>query len=179
MEPNTSMTRNRIWASAGIIGFLALDLLSKTWAEHFFRNRGPLRVIGSYFIMTFSENHGGFLSLGASISGLVWNLIFIVVPILVIAAIIFYLFFKPASAISRWSYVLIISGGLGNVIDRVIREGYVRDFLNFGVGTFRTGILNIADIYVTIGVILLFFGQRDSERALNSKEGAKGETELP
>jgi signal peptidase II len=48
----------------------------------------------------------------------------------------------------------IIGGGLGNLIDRIIHNFTVVDFLNFGIGSLRTGVLNIADLSVTFGVIL-------------------------
>ena len=53
---------------------------------------------------------------------------------------------------------LICGGGLGNVIDRVSHGGYVTDFLNIGVGPVRTGIFNVADMALMLGVALLFFG---------------------
>ena len=51
--------------------------------------------------------------------------------------------------------VSIIGGGLGNLIDRLSNNFRVVDFLNFGIGSLRTGILNIADMSVTIGVLFL------------------------
>jgi hypothetical protein len=50
------------------------------------------------------------------------------------------------------------SGGLGNVIDRLARSGFVTDFLNVGIGPLRTGIFNFADfaLFVGVGIIVLF-----------------------
>jgi signal peptidase II len=50
---------------------------------------------------------------------------------------------------------MICCGGLGNIIDRLIYGGYVRDFLNVGVGPVRTGIFNIADVALMAGCLLL------------------------
>ena len=52
-------------------------------------------------------------------------------------------------------YTLILAGGLGNIIDRVMYHMRVSDFLNFGIGSLRTGILNLADFFITTGVIIL------------------------
>jgi signal peptidase II len=52
-----------------------------------------------------------------------------------------------------WS--CIIGGGIGNLADRLLNNFRVIDFLNFGIGNLRTGVLNIADISVTFGVIAL------------------------
>jgi signal peptidase II len=57
-----------------------------------------------------------------------------------------------------FSFALIFAGGIGNIIDRILYDRHVTDFLNVGFGNIRTGIFNVADICVTAGVIgiLLF-----------------------
>ena len=47
--------------------------------------------------------------------------------------------------------VLILAGGIGNLIDRVSHQGLVTDFINLGIGPIRTGVFNVADIAVTTG----------------------------
>ena len=51
----------------------------------------------------------------------------------------------------------ICAGGLGNLIDRVGQDGYVTDFLNVGVGSVRTGIFNVADLILMLGMAALLF----------------------
>lgn len=54
---------------------------------------------------------------------------------------------------------LIIAGGLGNLTDRALNNGAVIDFMNIGVGSLRTGIFNIADVAIMVGVgVLMFLG---------------------
>jgi signal peptidase II len=50
---------------------------------------------------------------------------------------------------------LIISGGIGNLLDRVFNQGKVIDFIILSIGNIHTGIFNIADFYITSGVLLL------------------------
>lgn len=50
-----------------------------------------------------------------------------------------------------------LSGGLGNLLDRIMNDGRVIDFMNLGIGPLRTGIFNVADVCITIGVVLLIF----------------------
>jgi signal peptidase II len=52
-----------------------------------------------------------------------------------------------------WS--LVLSGGVGNLLDRVLHDGRVIDFMNLGRGNLRTGIFNVADMCITFGVLLL------------------------
>lgn len=51
---------------------------------------------------------------------------------------------------------LVFAGGVGNLIDRIIHHGSVVDFINIGIGSFRTGIFNIADVAIMGGSIFLF-----------------------
>ena len=52
---------------------------------------------------------------------------------------------------------LSIAGGVGNLIDRILHDGTVVDFLNVGIGRIRTGIFNIADVAIMGGAVLLIF----------------------
>jgi signal peptidase II len=47
--------------------------------------------------------------------------------------------------------LLIASGGLGNLLDRLLNQGAAIDFLNLGVGPVRTGIFNVADVLIVGG----------------------------
>jgi signal peptidase II len=62
------------------------------------------------------------------------------------------------------SYSLVISGGIGNLIDRAF-HGYVVDFLWFGIpGGIGTNIFNVADVAIMIGVITLIVAHFTIER---------------
>jgi signal peptidase II len=60
--------------------------------------------------------------------------------------------------------VLIAAGGIGNLVDR-IAYGEVRDFLNFGIGRLRTGIMNLADLYILAALILIVVAMARGSRA--------------
>jgi signal peptidase II len=52
-------------------------------------------------------------------------------------------------------FSLIFAGGLGNILDRLVFDRHVTDFMNLGIQNFRTGIFNFADLWITTGVISL------------------------
>ena len=58
------------------------------------------------------------------------------------------------SRLAAAGLVLFVAGGLSNLIDR-LAMGSVIDFLNVGIGPFRTGIFNVADVAIMAGVALL------------------------
>ncbi len=71
--------------------------------------------------------------------------------------LVFVLFVQPMSLDMVVAWSLVLSGGLGNLVDRIINDGRVIDFMNIGIGSLRTGIFNVADVCITVGVVLLVF----------------------
>ena len=51
---------------------------------------------------------------------------------------------------------LMAGGGVGNLIDRIFNNGAVTDFVRLGIGPLRTGIFNLADVAVVVGISMLF-----------------------
>jgi signal peptidase II len=50
--------------------------------------------------------------------------------------------------------LLVVSGGMGNLLDRLFNNGLAIDFLNLGIGSLRTGIFNVADVFVMTGAVV-------------------------
>jgi signal peptidase II len=48
---------------------------------------------------------------------------------------------------------------MGNLLDRIVRDGSVIDFMNLGLGHLRTGIFNVADVQIMLGLGLLLLGR--------------------
>ena len=75
--------------------------------------------------------------------------IFIVIIILFI-----FLMLRQSEGLKRYSLIMILGGATGNVFDRIIYKG-VPDFIDFHINNFHWFIFNIADIFITIGVIFM------------------------
>ncbi len=136
--------------------FILTDQLTKYIAYKTLHGKGQYSFFFDTFRLVYAENTGAFLSFGANFP-FPWNFIlFILIPIIFLIFILWYLIFseKP-SPLERIALILIAGGGISNLIDRVIRNHYVIDFMNFGIGPIRTGILNVADIFITSGFIIL------------------------
>ncbi|MDR1523103.1 MAG: signal peptidase II [Endomicrobium sp.] len=76
--------------------------------------------------------------------------------ILSLITIFFYRSWNKMSKIWQYSFCLIISGGIGNLVDRIFR-GAVVDFLDFGIGSLRWPSFNIADSCIFIASCLIIF----------------------
>ena len=111
-------------------------------------------VIEGILNFTYVENTGIAFGIFSDFDGL--KVVFIVVPILITLYLFSLLNNKEfQNPFSHISLLLIISGAIGNIIDRIFR-GYVIDFIQFDIDIFPY-IFNIADSSVTIGLLLLLY----------------------
>lgn len=148
---------------------LAADQISKHLARVYIEGKGIINVVGDLFIMVYAENSGAFLSLGSNLEQPYKTLVLVLFPTLAILAGILYLIFgKHVSFRQSVAIASIIGGGLGNIYDRAMHLGAVTDFLNFGIGNIRTGILNVADLSITFGALALFIIQYIEEKELKN-----------
>ena len=107
----------------------------------------------AYFLdLTHIHNFG--ISFGL-FSGKVHPWIFILLGIL-ITILIFLMMMKSEKTIERWGFTIIISGAISNIIDRSI-NGYVIDFIYIHYNEFYWPAFNFADIYITVGILLILF----------------------
>ncbi|CEO10476.1 lipoprotein signal peptidase [[Clostridium] sordellii] len=130
-----------------IIGLIAIDQISKYLAVNYLANIGSIPIIKNIFHLTYVENRGAAF-------GMFQNnqIIFIVVAIAACVFGLYYLYKKDLNILGKSSIILIISGALGNLIDR-IRLGFVVDYFDFRV--IWDYVFNVADVFVVVGTILL------------------------
>lgn len=170
--PRARRVRLVLWI---VVVSLVLDHLTKWIAIVWLKPIPPIIFIGDLFRLQYATNSGAFLSLFAGLppGARAWLLIGFNAAILTGVAI-YLLSSKPISKGSAVALAMILSGGVGNLIDRIFRDGLVIDFLNVGIsiGSFsiRSGIFNIADLAIVGGLILLvateIFGKRDETPAV-------------
>lgn len=132
---------------------VALDQLTKAVARAYLAPRPPIVVWGGTIRLIYSENVGAFMGLGAALPPGVRTLLFGVFAALLLVVVTAYVF--VTSELTRLDVVaasLLVAGGLGNLIDRALFDGRVTDFVTLGVGWLRTGIFNVADVFVLAGV---------------------------
>ena len=110
-------------------------------------NNDSLIIINNLLKFLYIKNTG--ISFGI-LTGKVY--LIICLSVLIIGYMV-YEFIKSTSRLHLISVVLIISGAFGNLIDRIFR-GYVVDFISFTFFGYEASIFNVADSFITIGVIL-------------------------
>ena len=135
---------------------ITIDVYTKHLAVTHLVDGSTRNYLWGFIKLIYAENSGGMLGFGDQLPEAIRFLLFEVAVGLVIAVLFFYCTFKTGiSAVKTTSYMLIISGGLGNLIDRIFNEGNVIDFLLLSLGEIHTGIFNFADVYLTTGVSLI------------------------
>ncbi len=146
---------------AGVAALVALDQWTKTLAATHLAGKGTVSLLGDFAVLVFVRNQGAFLSLGSDLPPVARTLLLLVLPLGALAVFAWiFLAGDPRRAGARRgaveyaSVTLIAAGGVGNLIDR-LAFGDVRDFLNFGIGSLRTGIMNLADLYILAALIVI------------------------
>ena len=126
---------------------IALDQLTK-WLAVTFLQKESVVVIKGILRLRYLENEGAAFGMLADSR---W--VFITVSVLLIAVLLPYLYLGLAEGhIAPIAIALILSGGIGNMIDR-IALGYVVDFIDvYGI---RFAVFNVADSFVCVGATVL------------------------
>ena len=151
-----------IFTRFGMIGLavatVGCDRVTKHFATRLLEGEPARSYLGDTVRVTYAENVGGFLSLGANLPDSVRTAIFTIATGLVLLAL------AVVALRGRWSgmrlaaVVLFLAGGASIWIDRAL-QGSVVDFLNVGLGPVRTGIFNVADVGVMLGAFLLLLAE--------------------
>ena len=128
---------------------LLIDQITKILVLSFLNNK--LVLINNFFCFEFIKNNGAAFGL---FSG---NIIFLIIITLLL---VIYLLFDLKKHLNNKFYVisivLVLSGAVGNLIDRVF-HGYVIDFISFILFNNQMPVFNFADICVTFGIIFLVY----------------------
>ena len=134
------------------------DQVTKSVARNHLASSSPIHLMAGVFRLQFSENAGGFMSLGRGLPGSVrfWLLI-IGVGVALTGMLQFVLFSREMDRFSVIAASLIVGGGFSNLLDRLYNDGLVVDFLNAGIGHVRTGIFNLADVAIMVGSGMLVY----------------------
>ena len=144
--------------------FISCDRVTKDIAKEHLKNQEPVSYFHDTFRLEYAENTGAALSVGDKLPAMASFWLLSMLPLLLMIFLFAYTL-KNAykmSLMKVFSMALIFSGGIGNIIDRIIFDRHVTDFMNLGIANIRTGIFNVADVCVTAGAIglLLFYNDK-------------------
>ncbi len=136
------------------------DQATKTVAAGTLRGAPPRSYAWDIIRLFYYENSGGFLSLGAGL-------------------IAFALFSRAPAPSTVIGVARLLGGAASNWADHVRNGNAVVDFLNVGVGPLRTGVFNVADLLLEMGLLILLVGSWWSASHAHSRAHAPQTTATP
>ena len=159
LENKLQMKTKRILRTLAIavilISNIGCDQISKNIARQNIDYHEQISLMNDYLLLTRVENTGAFLSVGHSLPQPFKSLLLTILPLTVLALALMDLFTKRGlSNLMIIGICFVIGGGFGNLYDRIV-YGSVTDFLHLDFGLFRTGIFNMADVSIMIGMFLI------------------------
>jgi len=153
------------------VAFIGCDRITKNIAKEDLMDKPVLSYFHDTFRFEYVENTGAALSLGDSLSKTASFWLLAVLPLMVLLGLFAYAIInvRKMNLMKLFSLALIFAGGIGNVIDRIIYDRHVTDFMNVGISGLRTGIFNVADMCVTAGAIGLLFFYKEKKTEVSSE----------
>ncbi|QEC78648.1 signal peptidase II [Mucilaginibacter ginsenosidivorax] len=166
------MDKKRVSRGLWLLLLLALvigaDRISKIYVRDHIHFAIVITVVKNFLTISRVENTGAFLSMGDKLPN-PWHFILLsVLPAAALAWGLLYVLLKRGlTLLNQAGIIVILAGGIGNLYDRAV-YGSVTDFAHMNFGLFETGIFNIADVAIMVGVGMLllnaFMREREQKR---------------
>jgi len=135
-----------------ILLIFLIDRISKIYIVNLTKENFNINIYTSEFLnLTLIWNEGIAFGLFSFEQKIYYNLMTLL--IVFITLVILWMILKTSS-FEKFAYMMIFGGSLGNIFDR-IQYSAVPDFIDFHINNFHWFIFNVADIFISIGVILL------------------------
>jgi signal peptidase II len=160
------MLRQRALLFAAVLALcVGCDHTVKLAAKSALSGGASLSLLDGLLRLELVHNPGAFLSLGALLPARVRLVLFVgLVPLALAAVCLLAVRSGLASRGAAIGLGLVAGGGLGNWLDRLLHAGSVTDFVSVGLGPLRTGVFNVADVFIVAGVAwLALLGSREPE----------------
>ena len=133
-----------------------IDRVSKLWIISIFNSENNLEIkISSFINLNLIWNKGiafGLFSYGEKFE---YNLL--TGLIIMIIAIVFWMIIKT-KGLEKYGFLMILGGALGNIFDRLYYSA-VPDFIDIYYKNFHWFVFNVADIFITVGVLMLIINE--------------------
>jgi signal peptidase II len=133
---------------------IGCDQVSKSIVRHKLQYYDEVKLLNNHFTLMKVENTGAFLSVGNTLSGPLRLILLNLLPLLAVVIGLGFILTRELSRTTLISVILIVGGGFGNIYDRM-RYGSVTDFMHIKFGSLQTGIFNVADVSIMVGMTIL------------------------
>lgn len=150
------MNRRAILLFVVLLVGTAGDQITKILARALLAGKEPVSYLFGCIELYYVENDSGFLGYLSFLPLSVrYPLLTVGVLIALCAFALFLLRQQRLTSFQLTAGGLVLAGGAGNLLDRVLNNGGVTDFMIIGFGSFRTGIFNLGDLFILCGAFVL------------------------
>jgi signal peptidase II len=139
---------------AVVLATVGCDQVTKHVASTTLAGEPRQSYLGDTFRLELIQNPGAFLGLGADLPESVRSVLFSAGTALLLAVVAIVALRRRWEGRALLGLTLVWAGGSSNLVDRVT-SGSVTDFMNLGIGWLRTGIFNVADVAIMLGIALV------------------------
>ena len=150
-----------------IILIFLIDRISKILIVGYIKESENTDIALTTFLnLNLIWNEGIAFGLLSYESALSYNLVTIIISIVIIILLVM---LNKAEKLSRFAILMVIGGALGNFFDRLYYSA-VPDFIDFHLKSFHWFIFNVADIFISIGIICLIYVEILKKDKINDKK---------
>jgi signal peptidase II len=132
-----------------------IDQITKFYIKHIFDLYETKEIIPGFFNLTFVLNPGAAFGFLAKLDDSYRQIFFITITAIAIFIVTYLMYKEIDHKLRAFAYTLILSGAIGNFIDRIYL-GSVVDFLDFYIQNYHWPAFNVADSCITVGIFFLF-----------------------
>lgn len=155
--------RNLTFIILFLLIFIA-DRISKVWVVTKVKNTlDPTIVKTNYINIELIWNEGVAFGLLSTTSIKIYNIVSII--ILIVIMVLIYLI-KNSKNIEKFFLLMVLAGACGNFYDRIVYKA-VPDFIDFHYKDFHWFVFNVADIFITLGILLIITREIISKKKKN------------
>jgi len=149
-----------IFVLSCVVSFIGCDQATKSIAKHELRMSPSIEYLGGIVHFQYAENEGSFLGFGSGLPAPFRKSLAIALTVAVMVGFVGLLLYADRlMTLNLVAYSILIAGALGNLIDRLLNQGRVIDFLVLGTDAIHTGIFNVADVLLMSGIFLFLVSQ--------------------
>lgn len=146
---------------------IGCDQLTKDLARDRLQHAAPVTLVDDLIHLVYAENAGIAFGIGSGLSGGLRFWLFTVGIVAVITAIGAVAYHRrDQGPVFLSGVTLLMAGGVSNLLDRLLNDGHVIDFVVLNIGPMRTIVFNIADVLVCVGAVVLVWS------AIRARRGA-------
>tara|TARA_B100001057_G_scaffold432936_1_gene461417 strand:+ start:596 stop:1069 length:474 start_codon:yes stop_codon:yes gene_type:complete len=148
------MFKKYFWSFFFVLGVFGLDRISKISIINLLENSSHDNIfITNFLSLNLIWNEGIAFGLFSFDQKIYYN--FLTLIIVLVTTVILWMIIKTRG-VEKIAFMMVFGGSIGNIFDRIYYSS-VPDFIDFHIGNFHWFIFNVADIFITSGVMLLIY----------------------